>query len=1003
MTSTSDKVVKSSQSKNTSEASPTFRLIRTHEMPSLNIKIEEYEHTITGAAHIHIAADNDENVFLVALRTVPEDSTGVAHMLEHTVLCGSEKYPVRDPFFMMIRRSLNTFMNAMTSSDWTAYPFASQNRKDFDNLLDVYLDAVFFSRIDPLDFSQEGHRIEFETKDDTESPLVYKGVVFNEMKGAMSSVPAQLWQTLCKYLYPTTTYHFNSGGDPESITDLSYEELVHFYKTHYHPSNAIFMTFGNIPAADLQNRFQSQVLNRFEKSPEKISVPEEKRYHAPIRVQESYAYDEDQLNAEGSALEAISGKTHIVMGWLLGKSTDLAASMKAQLLAGVLFDNSASPLQHALETTKLGTAPSPLCGLDDSQYELVFACGLEGSDAEHQDAVEKLIISTLEKIAEDGVPAEDIEASLHQLELQQREIGGDSYPYGLQLLMTGLTAATHYGDPIALIDIDPVLKHLREEIKDPNFIKTLVNELLLENQHRVRLTFIPDPSISERKLLAEKTRLANIKQKLNAEEQLSIVEKTAELGLRQTQVDDDSILPKVGLEDIPENIRQITGTPFSEKQIVGTSYGAGTNGLTYQQAIFNLPELTLEELNLLPLYSICLTELGNSSTDYLGAQRRQSQIVGSLNSFSSIRSQADDVQESLGHFIVSAKALSSNHQAMTELMAETIYSVRFDETNRIKELISQVRARKEQSVTGNGHGLAMAAAVAGLTPSNQLSHNLSGLAGIQSIKTLDDSLKNPEQLKLFCERLQLLHNKICRQELQFLLIADKPNLSSQVDNLIKTWGKLDDVKAAKLGNSDSLVLPFAPQNITKQVWVTGTQVNFCAKAFPTVSMTHVDAAPLSVLGGFLRNGYLHGAIRERGGAYGSGAQQDSNCGAFKFFSYRDPRLEETLNDFDRSLDWLLSTEHQWQAVEEAILGVISSIDKPASPAGEAKKAFHAELNGRSFAKRKAFRSEILKVSAKDLQRVGEKYLKTENENVVVITNKNNQELAEKINLEVVKL
>src|SRR6478609_5688884 len=227
---------------------PAFELLRSQEIRALNIRVEEYEHLTTGAVHFHLASDNPENVFLVALRTVPEDSTGVAHILEHTALCGSEKYPVRDPFFMMIRRSLNTFMNAFTSSDWTAYPFASQNRKDFNNLLNVYLDAVFFSRLDPLDFAQEGHRLDFEEQNNPDSNLVFKGVVFNEMKGAMSSATSTLWQTLTKYVFPNSTYHFNSGGDPECIPDLSYEQLKAFYQTHYHPSNAIFMTYGDIPA-----------------------------------------------------------------------------------------------------------------------------------------------------------------------------------------------------------------------------------------------------------------------------------------------------------------------------------------------------------------------------------------------------------------------------------------------------------------------------------------------------------------------------------------------------------------------------------------------------------------------------------------------------------------------------------------------------------------------------------------------------------------------------------
>src|SRR5690606_15854873 len=330
----------------------------------------------------------------------------------------------------------------------------------------------FFSRLDPLDFAQEGHRLEFANPKDPNSELVYKGVVFNEMKGAMSSVSSALWHTLCKYLYPSTTYHYNSGGDPEHIPDLRYEDLKNFYQHHYHPSNAIFMTFGDIPAHVHQERFETLALARFEKLDEEIAVTDEKRYHAPIRVQESYALAED---------EDLADKTHIVLGWLFGKSADLNDLLKAQLLSSVLLDNSASPLQRALETSDLGSAPSPLCGLEDSMRELTFVCGLEGSHSEHIEAVETLVLDTIRDVADNGVPQERIEAVLHQLELHQREIGGDSYPYGLQLILNALSAATHRGDPIAMMDLEPVLKQLREDVKDPDFIKRLARELLLDN------------------------------------------------------------------------------------------------------------------------------------------------------------------------------------------------------------------------------------------------------------------------------------------------------------------------------------------------------------------------------------------------------------------------------------------------------------------------------------------------------------------------------------------
>ena len=272
--------------------------------------MEEYEHKATGAVHFHLASDNPENVFLVAFRTVPMDSTGVAHILEHTALCGSKRFPVRDPFFMMIRRSLNTFMNAFTSSDWTAYPFASRNRKDFNNLLSVYLDAAFFSRLHPLDFAQEGHRLEFAEADNPDSELQYKGVVYNEMKGAMSSTNSVLWHTMCKYLFPSSTYHYNSGGEPDDIPDLSYEQLLAFYKSHYHPSNAVFMTFGDIPAGDHHEQFEKLALSQFQRLDTGIAVTDEKRYLAPVRVQEYYAVDEIKAD-----------RNHVVVGWLLGHSS----------------------------------------------------------------------------------------------------------------------------------------------------------------------------------------------------------------------------------------------------------------------------------------------------------------------------------------------------------------------------------------------------------------------------------------------------------------------------------------------------------------------------------------------------------------------------------------------------------------------------------------------------------------------------------------------------------
>ena len=968
---------------------PAFKWIRSERIDSLNVTLQEYQHIKTGALHYHMESDNTENVFLVAFRTVPMDSTGVAHILEHTALCGSKKYPVRDPFFMMIRRSLNTFMNAFTSSDWTAYPFASQNKKDFNNLLDVYLDAVFFTRLDELDFLQEGHRVEFKDANNADSDLEYKGVVFNEMKGAMSSPVSVLWQEVSKYLYPTSTYHYNSGGEPQDIPDLSYQQLKDFHQTHYHPSNAIFMTFGDIPVFEHQEKFEEQSLNSFEKLDVTISVKPEKRYLAPVVIEEAYAYD-----AVGD--ENTDEKTHHVMSWLLGPCTSLHDMMKANLLSQVLLDNSSSPLRQALEKTDLGAAPSPLCGLEDSNYEMCFLCGIEGSTVEKAPAFEQLVLDVLNDVATNGVAHEKVEAVLHQLELSQREVGGDGYPFGLQLILNGLTAAIHRSDPASLLNLDPVIDSLREDIKDPEFIKGLVRELLLENQHRVRLTLRPDENLSQRKELAEKDHLSKIKASMSEVEKQQVIQRTEALLERQLQEDNPEILPKVDLDDVPADVKIPEATPLSISGTDSTIYKQGTNGLVYHEIICELPELNEDELTLLPYYSSCLTELGCSDKDYLQVQEWQSSVSGGIHAHHSIRAHTDNAQKTSAFYVFTGKALVRNNKALAELMCETLNNVRFDETDRIAELITQTRTRRERSVTGNGHSLAMTAAASGFCPAALLGHQYNGLEGIRLIKDLDDSHSDTSALTGTAEVFASIHEKIKASARSYMLTLEKDKVDEALVDFENVWQNKDIATAAVFS------LPEIHQR-TQQMWVANTQVNFCAKAYPAVTMEHADAAALSVLGGFLRNGYLHTAIREQGGAYGGGASNDTNIAAFKFYSYRDPRLSETLDDFDNAINWMLENNHEERQLEEAILGVIGGMDKPGSPAGESKTAFHNGLHGRTREKLQQFRQNVLAVTIDDLKRVTEVYLKNGEASTAVITSAATYEEVGDLGLEVITL
>ena len=971
----------------TGAAHSAFDWLRSERIDSLNLTMEHYVHRVTGAAHYHLASSNDENVFLVGFRTVPSDSKGVAHILEHTALCGSEKYPVRDPFFMMIRRSLNTFMNAFTSSDWTAYPFASKNRKDFNNLLEVYLDAAFFSRLDELDFAQEGHRLEFAKLDDPTTDLQYKGVVYNEMKGAMSSTNSVLWQTLSKHLFPTTTYHYNSGGEPEDIPSLSYEELTAFYRSHYHPSNAVFMTFGNISAHEHQERIESLALHRFELLDEKIEILDEVRFSAPIRVEETFAAEPQ---------EAPQG--HVVLGWLLGKSSNSEELFKAELLTAVLMDNSGSPLLAALETSELGSSPSPMCGLEDSNREMSFMAGLEGCEPEASDAVEALIIGTLERIVEEGIDQEHVLAALHQLELSHREIAGDSYPYGLQLILAGLSSAMHRGDPIELMDIDPVLETLREEVMSPDFIPNLIQTLLLDNKHRLTLTLTPDFELAERKETAEREKLAAIKDALSPKQIDAIVARSIALEARQSAEEDPSILPKVGKEDVPATISE----PQATLRVLATGdslsyYGQGTNGLAYQQVVYALPSLPKELLEILPLYTSCVTELGVGARDYAQTQAWQAQICGGINCFSSIKSHQDDEQQVQGTLTFSSKCLRANSQALSELLAETIEGVRFDEEQRIAELIEQITTRKLSSITGSGHSLAMSAASSGWSPTAQMNHQYAGLAGLIRLKKIRESLKNTQERAALLRRFKTLHELVTSADRQFLLIGEPECEELLSVPVAQAWATKSNENAL-----DDFTLEPIRQSVA-QAWTTSTQVNFCAQAYPTVPANHKDHPTLQVLAGFLRNGYLHSAIREKGGAYGGGASQDGSSASFRFYSYRDPRLEETLTDFAKSIDWLLNTEHADNQLEEAVLGVIAAMDKPSSPAGEAKAAFYNRVFGRSIDQRMTFRERVLATTFDELRAVAERYFVGVTPSVAVITSANAAQTLKIEGLEVIKI
>ena len=983
-----------------------FSPVREQEIAALDLRMEEFIHRPTGAKHYHLASDSSENAFTVAFRTLPQNDCGVAHILEHTVLCGSERFPVRDPFFMMLRRSLNTFMNAFTSSDYTAYPFASQNRKDYFNLMAVYLDAVFFSRLHPLDFAQEGCRLEFEQAHDAATPLVYRGVVYNEMKGATSSPTTRLYDAVLAQLYPTTTYHYNSGGDPAAIPKLTYAELMDFYKTHYHPGNAVFMTFGDISAQENQAEIMRLSLNRFnaaslKKQRTQILVPPEVRYPSPIHTDLTYPVDEEDQ----------SEKTHLVFGWLLGENTDLEMLLRCQLVSDVLLDTSASPLREALEKTPLASAPSPLCGFQPEPREMNFICGVEGSEPEHAEAIEALVLTVLTQVAEEGIPSAQLEAVLHQLELSQREVGGDGMPYGLQLIFACISAAMHRGNPMGMLDLEAALAKLRQEITDPEFIKSLVRELLLDNPHRVRVVMKPDRHLGAAMRAEEEANLATLKAAMTEPERRQAIALAEALEARQKAPEDGALLPRLEREDIPKHKAFYQLPAPQPGRLPITACAAGTNGIAYYQRVAELPALSRTQLDLLPLYSSLVTEVGSADRDYRETQHLQHRVSGGIAAFSSIQTCPHDPHAYQATYHYSSMALNRQAAPMVSLLRDTAQHANFNEYERVREVVRLLSLRRLNTIAGNGHRYAMLAACAPLGPLPALSNRLSGIPGILALKALDEALDDADQLRLLARDLEGLQQTLSRGSARVLAIAESnflPELTAIVARVMEgaegtlqktaegslhqtAEGSLHQTAEGSLhqtaegtlqktaeGSSikTGLILPRPPEQQRAQAFVITTQVNFCASAFATVPETHPDAAPLWLLASLIRNHFLHAELREKGGAYGGGARYALSSGTFCFYSYRDPNIHETFSAFEQAVDWVLKADIKDDMLDEAVLGVVSSIDSPASPAGEIRQAYRQALSGRDATHREMIRRQVLEVRLSDLKRVAADYLQS---------------------------
>ncbi|XP_059200477.1 presequence protease, mitochondrial [Centropristis striata] len=943
-------------------------------VPDLFLTAVKLTHDKTGAQYLHAARDDSNNLFSVQFRTTPMDSTGVPHILEHTVLCGSEKYPCRDPFFKMLNRSLSTFMNAFTASDYTMYPFSTQNGKDFQNLLSVYLDAVFFPCLREQDFWQEGWRLENEDPTDLNSPLVFKGVVFNEMKGVFSDNERVYAQHLQNKLFPDHTYSVVSGGEPLAIPDLTWEQLKQFHATHYHPSNARFFTYGDLPLEQHLKQIEEEALSKFERINPNTEVPSQPHWSSPR---------EDHVTCSPDAMAPDPARQNtLCVSYLLGDITDTFEGFTLSLLSSLMISGPNSPFYKALIEPKIGTDFSSVVGYDGSTKEASFSIGLQGMAEEDTEKVKQIISQTINDIIEKGFEEERIEALLHKLEIQMKH---QSTNFGLSLASYIASSWNHDGDPVELLQISDSVSKFREALKEnPRFLQEKVKHYFKDNTHRLTLSMSPEETYLEKQAKAEEEKLQKKIQALSDRDRKEIYEKGLELLDAQSKTQDVSCLPAVKVSDIEPTI-PITPVQISTAGGVPVQYcEQPTNGLVYFRAMCSLNTLPEDLRPYVPLFCSVITKMGCGALDY----RQQSQQMELRTGGMSVSTQVNPDSTQLDMYeqgvLLFSSCLERNLPHMFELWSDIFNNPHFKDEERLRVLVMMSAQELANGISYSGHMYAMTRACRHLTPAGDLQETFGGMEQVKFMKRVAEKsdlsqvirtlprikkhLLNPDNMRCAINTTpQKMSDTAAQLESFMKEVADNRKSRKPVrSNIIER--PLDPLDDSGLSRKLVSELNFQPCQM-KTFFQLPFPVNFVSESIRTVPFSHQDYASLCILARMMTAKYLHGEIREKGGAYGGGARMGG--GLFSFYSYRDPNSMQTLSAFRKGVDWAKSGQFTQQDIDEAKLSVFSAVDSPVAPANKGMSRF---ISGVTDEMIQNHRERLFDVSHKSLVEVAERYL-----------------------------
>lgn len=907
-------------------------------------------HKKSGARIALLSNDDENKVFTIGFKTPPADSTGVAHILEHSVLEGSKEFPVKDPFIELVKGSMNTFLNAMTYPDKTLYPVASCNDKDFANLMHVYLDAVFYPAIykEPRIFYQEGWHYEME---DVRDELKLNGVVYNEMKGAFSSSDDVLDREIVRGLFPDTVYANESGGDPDAIPDLTYEQFLAFHSRYYHPANSYIYLYGNMDMAERLIWMDEHYLSHFDKIDVDAQIGLQEPFAEPRETRKTYSITES---------EPMEHNTYLTCSIAAGDVLDREEYIAFQILDYALCSSQGAPLKQALLDAGIGE--DVYSDYDSGTRQPYFSIVAKGAEESQKEEFLRVIEETLEKLSKGGLDKKRLLAGLNYYEFKYREADFGIYPaglmYGLQMMDSWL-----YDDekPFIHIEAGDTYAALRKKV-DSRYFEELISEKLLNNPHRSVLVLAPERGLTARKDEELAKRLALYKESLSETELEKIVEQTRQLRAFQEEPDRPEDLAKIPLL-AREDIRRKVEPVILEERCVGDTkliyHSIPTNGISYFRLLFDVTDISSE---LFPYIGILKAAFGLVDTENYSYQELFTQtdlLTGGIVPVTNLYPNAKDLTQKRITFEVKGKAFDKNLQDAMALIEEMLIRSDYSDTKRLYEILAELKSRLQSSMMSAGHVVAGGRAVSYFSENAAIQEVLSGMDFYRLLEKICGDWE--QEGKKTAEKLSELAKQIfCRENLMLDFI-------SQDEAVYEQFRELAGGLKEKLPVKNAAGQPYRVETVRRnEGFLSSSQVQYVCRAGNFLKHGLPYTGALRILKGILGNDYLWNQVRVKGGAYGCMCSFGKNGDAW-FVSYRDPNLAKTIEAFEAAPGWVEQFADDERAMTQAVIGTISEMDTPMNPAAKGLRSLSIYLTNQTEEQLQRERDEVLDATAQDIR------------------------------------